>query len=70
MTINNNTELSQAINEIIKESGIKKIYLSDKMGIPNQNFNRLVNKKNISLDDANKILNHLGYTAKIIIKKD
>lgn len=70
MTINNNTELSQAINEIIKESGIKKIYLSDKMGIPNQNLNRLINKKNISLDDANKILGHLGYTAKIIIKKD
>lgn len=70
MTINNNSELSQAINNIIKESGIKKTYLSNKMGIPNQNFNRLVNKKNISLDDANKILNHLGYTAKITIKKD
>ena len=70
MEINNNTELSSTINNIIKESGIKKIVLAEKMGIVNQNLNRKINKKNLSLDETNDIINPLGYKAKIIIEKD
>ena len=70
MEINNNTELSSTINNIIKESGIKKIVLAEKMGIVNQNLNRKINKKNLSLDETNEIINPLGYKAKIIIEKD
>ena len=70
MDINNNSELSSAINNIIKESGIKKIVLSEKMGIVNQNLNRKINKKKLSLDETNEIINPLGYKAKIIIEKD
>jgi hypothetical protein len=68
--INNNAELSSTINNIIKESGIKKIVLAEKMGIVNQNLNRKINKKNLSLDETNEIINPLGYKAKIIIEKD
>ncbi len=70
MDINNNAELSNVINNIIKNSGIKKIVLSEKMGIANQNLNRKINKKNLSLDETNNIINPLGYKAKIIIEKD
>lgn len=70
MDINNNAELSSTINSIIKESGIKKIVLAEKMGIVNQNLNRKINKKNLSLDETNEIINPLGYKAKIIIEKD
>ena len=70
MDINNNAELSNKINELIKESGIKKIVLAEKMGIVNQNLNRKINKKNLSLDETNDIINPLGYKAKIIIEKD
>lgn len=70
MTIKTNAELAQAVNDIIKESGIKKTFLSDKMGISNQNFNRLMSKKGFSLDDANRILNIIGYDAKIIIENN
>ena len=68
--IHNNNELVQAINDIIKESGYKKTFISENLGISNQNFNRLMNKKNFSLDDANKILNIIGYNAKIIIENN
>lgn len=70
MDINNNDELSNTINDLIKESGIKKIVLAEKMGIVNQNLNRKINKKNLSLDETNDIINPLGYKAKIIIEKD
>ncbi len=70
MDINNNADLSSTINNIIKESGIKKIVLAEKMGIVNQNLNRKINKKNLSLDETNEIINPLGYKAKIIIEKD
>lgn len=70
MDINNNAELSNTINDLIKESGIKKIVLAEKMGIVNQNLNRKINKKNLSLDETNDIINPLGYKAKIIIEKD
>jgi D-ribose pyranose/furanose isomerase RbsD len=68
--INNNAELSNTINNLIKESGIKKIVLAEKMGIVNQNLNRKINKKNLSLDETNDIINPLGYKAKIVIEKD
>ena len=70
MDINNDAELSNKINNLIKESGIKKIVLAEKMGIVNQNLNRKINKKNLSLDETNDIINPLGYKAKIIIEKD
>lgn len=70
MDINNNAELSNKINDLIKESGIKKIVLAEKMGIVNQNLNRKINKKNLSLDETNEIVKPLGYKAKIIIEKD
>ena len=70
MTIKTNQELAQAIEKIIDDNGIKKIWLSEKMGISNQNFNRLMSKKNFSLDDANRILNIIGYYAKIVIENN
>lgn len=70
MYIKSNVELTTQIINLIDQSGYKKTYLSDKLGIKNQNFNRLINKKNMSLDEANNILKILGYNAKIVIEKD
>lgn len=70
MAIKTNQELAQAVNDAIKASGYKKIFIAEKLGISNQNFTRLMNKKNFSLDDANSILNIIGYNAKIIIEKN
>ena len=55
MDINNNAELRQAVDEAIKESGYKKSWIADQLGISRQGFSNLLNKSNFSLDDANKI---------------
>lgn len=60
MEIKTNKELAQAVNDAIKESGYKKSYISDKLGISRQAFSNFMNKANFSLDDANKILNIIG----------
>lgn len=69
MEIHTNQELAQAVNNVIEQSGIKKTYISDKLGISRQALDKMFDKKNFSLDDANKILSIIGYTAEIIIKK-
>lgn len=56
MKISNNAELRQAVDETIKESGYKKSWIADQLGISRQGFSNLLNKSNFSLDDANKIL--------------
>ena len=70
MTIKTNQELAQAVNEAIKESGIKKTFIAEKLGIKREVFARMLNKKQFSLDDANKVLDILGLeTQTKVIKK-
>ena len=68
MDINNNAELRQAVDERIKESGYKKSWIADQLGISRQGFSNLLNKSNFSLDDANKILT--GINKKTVTKID
>ncbi len=57
MEIHTNQELAQAVNEAIKESGIKKTALAEKIGLSRQGLDKMLQKQSFSLDDANKILN-------------
>ncbi len=71
MAIHTNKELSQAVQDAIKESGIKKVFIAEKLGIKREVFARMLNKKQFSLDDANKILDIIGFqTETKVIKKD
>jgi len=67
LTINTNQELAQVVNNAIKESGIKKTVLAEKIGLTRQGLDKLLQKQSFSLDDANKILNviHFSVSAKI-----
>lgn len=67
MAIKTNKELAQAVNEAIKESGIKKTVLAGKIGLTRQGLDKLLQKQSFSMDDANKILNtiHLSVSAEI-----
>lgn len=67
--ISTNKELSQALEETISSNGIKKTWLAEQLGVANQNVNKMINKKNISLDDVNKILSIMGYKASVVIEK-
>lgn len=69
MEIKTNQELAQAVNEAIKESGIKKTFISEKLGISRQALDNMMGKKHFSLDDANKILALIGQETITSIKK-
>lgn len=67
MIIKTNKELANAVNNAIKESGIKKTVLAEKIGLTRQGLDKLLQKQSFSIDDANKILNiiHLSASAEI-----
>lgn len=69
MEIKTNHELAQAIEKAIEESGYKKMYIADQIGIKNQNLKRYIYKNNMSLDDANKLLDMIGLQATIEISE-
>lgn len=71
MDIKNNDDLKKAVLKAIDDSGYKKSFIADKMGISRQAFSNFLNKSNFSLDDANKILNVINmYSITEIHKKD
>lgn len=65
-----NTELIDIVNNVIKETGVTKTHIAKKLGITRQGIDKLLEKKNFSIDDANKILSVLGYEVdQVSIKK-
>ena len=69
LNIANTAELKKDVEIAIKESGYTKSYIAEQLGINNQNFNRFLNKKNLSIDDVNSILSIIGYEIKVTIEK-
>lgn len=71
MIIKNNKELVESVNAAIKESGIKKTALAEKIGLSRQGLDLLMKKKSFSIDDANRILQviHRSISAQIDEKK-
>lgn len=65
--IKSNNELRKAVNEAIKESGVTKTHIANKIGLTRQGLDKMLQKQSFSLDDANKILSliHLTVTADI-----
>lgn len=56
--ITNNLAIS--IDEYIKSKGIKKTFIAAEMGISYTYFNKLMEKDNFTIDDANRILDVIG----------
>lgn len=67
--ISTNKDLTEAVEQVIADNGIKKTWIADKLGVANQNVNKILRKTNFSIDDANKILSLIGYEARVSIKK-
>ena len=68
--IRNNKELIQAVNDAIKESGYKKIWIAEQLGISRQALTHFLQKSNFSLDDANKVLSLIGYNTTTKVDKN
>lgn len=65
-------KLADAVDIFLYSNRIKKVDVADKIGMTKQTFNKLMNKSNFTIDDANKILNAVGYEIKfeIVPKND
>ena len=70
MEIHTNQELAQAVNEAIKEQGYKKNWIDAQLGISRQALTHFLQKANFSIDDANKVLSIIGYSAKVNVDKN
>lgn len=58
------------VDDFINNSGYKKVWIADQMGITQQTLNkRLHVKKNFTIQDANEILNIIGYKINYTIDK-
>lgn len=67
--LNDNASLVQAVNNAIQESGYKKSYIADQLGMTRQNLSKMLAKANFTVNDANRILNIIGYVAAIELQK-
>lgn len=66
----NNKDLSALVDQIIKDHGINKTFIASQLKIHRQSLDNMMNKKSFSIDDANKILNTIGYEIEnISVKK-
>ena len=54
-------ELAIFVNDFIVNKGIRKGFICDKLNCSNQALVKLFNKKNFTIQDANKILSTVGY---------
>lgn len=65
-----NKDLIAIVNETIKSTGVTKTHIASKMNVSRQQLDNILKKQNFSIDDANKILQIIGYTIdNVAIKK-
>lgn len=63
-----NKELSLYVSNFLDQERGQKTEIAKKLGITKQTLNSLLKKQNFSIDDANKILNCIGYELETNIK--
>lgn len=60
--------LAIIVDDFIKSHGIRKTFIAEKMKISYPYFQKLMSKKNFTIDDANRILSVIGYKIEYDIK--
>lgn len=69
MVIESNQEIISQIKDLLHGEKISQKELAGKLGITPQALNDLMQKKNFSFNDANRILSAVGYLLIVDIKK-
>lgn len=65
-----NKDLINIVNATIKESGVTKTHIAKKLDVSRQGLDKILQKQSFAIDDANKILNILGFEVdNVSIKK-
>ena len=65
----NNKTLITEYKKVLLDNGIKQQYVADKLEISKQSLNLKLNKKHISFDDMQALLDAIGYDLIIDFKK-
>lgn len=65
----NSEQMLTEIKKLLLDEHITQRDLSDRLGIKPQGLTKLLNKKNFSFDDAQRILTVLGYDLSIDFTK-
>lgn len=60
--------LAIMVDDFINSKGIKKVWIAEQLKISQPYFQKLMNKKNFTIDDANRILSVIGYKIDYDIK--
>ena len=63
------SQLAREVNDIIINNGIMKKWLSEQLGISAPYLNKLLSKDNFTIEDANRILEPIGYCVQYEIVK-
>lgn len=61
MKFEDNKKLVTELKKLMLDAGISQRQIADVLGIKPQSFNTLLNKKNFSFIDCQKILSVMGY---------
>lgn len=69
LQIASNTDLVQAVNSAIAESGYQKSYIAEQLGMTRQNLSKMLAKSNFTVHDANRILEIIDYKMEIELQK-
>jgi len=58
-------ELAKMVETFVENKGIRKTFITDKLGVSQSYWKNLIGKKNFNVSDANRILNVIGYEIKV-----
>ncbi len=61
-------ELAIMVDDTINNRGVKRTWLCEQLGISQPYLYKLLHKKSFNVSDANRILEPLGYKAKVFYK--
>lgn len=56
-----NRDLANLIDDTIKNTGVTKMHIAKQLNVSRQQIDNILAKQNFSVDDANKLLNVIGY---------
>ena len=62
-------DLAKYVDDFIYHNRLKKIDIANNLNISRQRVNQILNKKSFNIDDANYLLNAIGYNVNYIIEK-
>lgn len=65
-----NKDLVSLVDDTIKSTGVTKMHIAKQLKVSRQQIDNILAKQNFSIDDANKLLNVIGYEVNnVSIKK-